>query len=93
MERVTAMIQFACPSCGERVKAQDPDAGELRKCPKCKFEMLVPDAPERSSTPNRIEWARLESAVAAGVFRAHIRLFILFVILGIVLYAAISAMR
>jgi hypothetical protein len=44
--RVTAVLVFACPACGKRLRARGVRVGGRLKCPKCSQAVEVPASAE-----------------------------------------------
>ena len=38
-------MKLECPHCGQRLEADDEQAGEIVPCPKCNQDMTLPDLP------------------------------------------------
>ena len=41
-------MKLECPHCGQRLEADDEQAGEIVPCPKCNQDMTLPGPPEKS---------------------------------------------
>ena len=43
-------VTFSCPSCGQRIEAEESNVGQIAPCPSCKQEILIPIAEKRIVT-------------------------------------------
>lgn len=58
-------LQFACPSCGKKLQADDSHAGSESQCPKCQALFTIPAPPQREQGPSPSS-AGLEYAAESG---------------------------